>query len=100
MIKSPQFPLNYGKHILFEENTIEATGEQNQFAIMLSAHHSTIRFNHIFPHPLSDYWTAISIAKGKMKSKRQIIMLLKGTVLMVITLLILSGYMKEQMERI
>ncbi|WP_298773146.1 PKD domain-containing protein [uncultured Shewanella sp.] len=52
-------------HILFEENTIEATGEQNQFAIVLSAHHSTIRFNDIDQHPLSDYWTAISIAKGK-----------------------------------
>ncbi|WP_299491432.1 PKD domain-containing protein [uncultured Shewanella sp.] len=52
-------------HILFENNTLEATGSQNQFAMMLSAHHSTIRFNHMQQHPLSDYWTAISIAKGK-----------------------------------
>lgn len=56
-------------HILFEDNTLEATGNQNQFAMMLSAHHSTIRFNHIHQHPLSDYWTAISIAKGKNETQ-------------------------------
>lgn len=51
-------------HILFESNQVEATGDENQYAIVLSSHHSSIFNNLLLQEYPVQYWTGISVGQA------------------------------------